>query len=580
LASRAFRSKQTKSQFQEQALKQAIVATLARPLAGVGLPLKQRTFRRIWLSSLLSNLGQQVLAVAAAWTMLQLTHAADLVAMVQTASMLPIMLLAVPAGAIADMYDRRKVAMGALTLSLSGAALLALLAAWGLIAPHLILMCCFIVGTGVALYSPAWQASAAEVVGIEALPAAVALYSLSSNVARSVGPAIGGIIVATAGMVPAFSTNALLYVPILIALFLWKRLPATSRLPPERLDRAMISGLRYVRHAPPIRRVLARTVLTALGGAANYSMMPLIAGEMLGGGPGTFGFLLGSFGVGAVVAALNVDMIRRKVAPDLAISVCAATIGAALLIASVSPFVIMTAAAMSCAGASWMISISLFNVAVQLSAPRWVGGRALATFQSATAGGLASGAWLWGHIAHAYGVQAALGAAGAIMITTPLASRWLPMPRRETMADGTLLEVGEPGLVKLELTGRSGPVIIEIQYEIDPAQAREFYHVIRKVQRSRERNGAFNVSIARDVTTPEIWIERFQYPTWNDYLRARNRLTVSDRELRDRSLACHIGERPPIMRRLLERPFGSVRWRDDAPDHGVLPITLSSSAGG
>ena len=490
--------------------------------------------------------------------------------------------LVTPGGTVDGAGDpRRKVAIGALSLSFGGALLLAILAICGMIVPKLILLCCFIVGAGVALYSPAWQASASEVVGVEAVPAAVALYSLSSNVARSVGPAIGGIIVAAAGMIPAFSLNAMLYLPILGALFLWRRKSEPSRLPPERLDRAMLSGLRYVRHAPPIRRVLARTLLTSLGGAAVYSMMPLIARNLLNGGPGTFGMLLGAFGIGAVTAALNVSHIRAKVAPDLAIGTCSVVIGLAVLISSYSPFALLTAAVMLCAGASWMISISLFNIAVQMSAPRWVGGRALATFQAACSGGLAGGAWLWGHIARDYGVHTALHAAGALMLAAPLVTRWLRMPILEAGGDAAPLPSNDPQPVRLDITGRSGPVIIEIQYEVDPAQAREFYHLIRQVQRSRERNGAYDVSIARDVTTPSIWIERFQYPTWNDYLRSRDRPTVSDRDLRDRAMLHHIGTEPPIVRRMLERPFGSVRWRDDAPDYGARGIfPISSSAGG
>ncbi len=560
----------------------AIVAVLTRPLAGVGLPLGQRPFRRIWVASLFSNLGQQVQAVASAWTMLQLTHAAGLVAMVQTASMLPIMILAVPAGAIADMYDRRKVAIAALCLSFSGALALALLSTFGPISPQSILLCCFIVGAGVALYSPAWQASASEVVGVEALPAAVALYSLSSNVARSVGPAIGGLIVASAGRTPAFAVNAALYLPILGALYLWKRKAEPPRLPTERLDRAMIAGLRYVGHAPPIRRVLARTLLTSLGAAAVYSMMPLIARERLGGGPGTYGMLLGAFGVGAVAAALNVSSVRARLEPDRAISICSAVIGVAILTAAFSPFAWLTAALLLCAGASWMISISLFNIAVQLAAPRWVGGRALATFQAACAAGLAGGSWMWGRLAQAHGLQTALTAAGVLMLLAPLTGRWLRMPDRRETGEAAAPS-SDPVPVALEITGRSGPVIIEIQYEIDPGRAREFYHQIREVQRSRERNGAYDVSIARDVTSPSIWIERFQYPTWNDYLRARDRPTLTDRELRERSLLHHIGAEPPRVRRLLERPFGSVRWREDAPDYGApggLPLPLSPTTGG
>ena len=281
--------------------------------SGMMDPLRETAFRRIWTTSLLSNLGQQMQAVAAAWTMLQITHQANLVAMVQTASMLPVMLLAIAAGALADMYDRRRVALAALMLSVSGAALLAGVAFAGVITPKLILLGVFITGTGIALYSPAWQASAAEIVGVKAMPAAVALYSLSSNAARSVGPALGGIMIASAGMVAAFSLNAALYIPIIIALLLWKRKPLTPRFPPERLDRAMLAGLRYVHHSPPVRRVIVRSISIAVGGAAIYSMLPLVAQNTLGGGPGTYGILLGAFGFGAVKLCAHHQQSARPV---------------------------------------------------------------------------------------------------------------------------------------------------------------------------------------------------------------------------------------------------------------------------
>lgn len=391
-------------------------------------PLREPVFRRIWISSLFSNLGQQMQAVAAAWTMLQITHKADLVAMVQTAAMLPIMLLAIAAGAVADMYDRRRVALAALILCLGGASLLAAVAAAGLISPSLILLCVFITGTGISLYSPAWQASAAEIVGVRAMPAAVALYSLSNNAARSIGPALGGIVIAASGMVLAFSLNAALYIPIIVALFLWKRKAVPPRLPPERLDRAMQAGLRYVYHSPPIRRVILRALITATGGAAVYSMMPLVANGILHGGPGTYGILLGAFGLGAVAFALTMGRIRTRFASETVVRACSIIQGASLLIAAFSPFLLLTATAMLAAGGVWMILISSYNVSVQLSAPRWVSGRALATFQAAIAGGLAGGAILWGRIATDHGVTASLIVAALLMLLSPLLGGLLAMP--------------------------------------------------------------------------------------------------------------------------------------------------------
>ena len=550
---------------------------IVEPRPGIMVPLQEKVFRRIWISSLFSNLAQQMQTVAAAWTMLQITHKAELVAMVQTASMLPIMLLAITAGAIADMYDRRRVALAALFMCVSGTGLLAFVAATGLISPPLILLCCFIAGSGISLYSPAWQASAVEIVGARSLAAAVALYALSANAARSVGPALGGIIIAASGTVAAFTVNLFLYIPIIVALFLWKRQAAPPRLPPERLDRAMLAGLRYVRRSPPIRRVILRSLVTSTGVAAVYSMTPLVARNILGGGPGTYGLLLGAFGVGAVAFGLTITRARERFSSETIVRFCSLLLGGAILIVAYSPYVALTVLAMTGAGGAWMVAVSTFNVSVQLGSPRWVSGRALATFQAMVSGGMAGGALLWGHLAEAYGVPTALSIAGILMVLSPLLGTALRMP------DAALAEAAPPSssdpVIKMALTGRSGPVVMEIEYRVTGEDARAFYHAMRDVHRSRERNGAFDVTLARDISDPELWVERFHYPTWHDYLRARDRPTVDDRALSDRALVFHTGTEPPRVRRMLERPTGSVRWREDALDPGEtisVPVTLTT----
>src|SRR5580658_10147255 len=223
---------------------------------GVAAPLRHTIFRRIWLASLLSNFGLLIQAVGAAWAMTQMTSSADKVALVQTALMLPVMLISMPAGAIADMYDRRIVSMASLAIALVGATALTVLAWLGLITPTTLLAFCFIVGSGMALFGPAWQSSVSEQVPTETLPSAVALNGISYNIARSFGPAIGGIIVAAAGAVAAFAANAILYVPLFTVLFLWRRDILPSRLPRERLNRAIVSGVRYIYNSPSIRIVL------------------------------------------------------------------------------------------------------------------------------------------------------------------------------------------------------------------------------------------------------------------------------------------------------------------------------------
>ena len=287
-------------------------------------------FRRIWLASLLSNLGLLIQGVGAAWAMTQMTSSADKVALVQTALMLPIMLISMPAGAIADMHDRRIVALVSLLIALTGASALTVLAWLNLVTPNTLLLFCFIVGTGMALMGPAWQASVSEQVPAETLPAAVALNGISYNIARSFGPAIGGIIVATSGAVAAFAVNAVLYLPLLAVLFLWNRVHEPSRLPRERLNRAMVSGVRYITNSPSIKIVLTRTLVTGIIGGSVSALMPLIARDLLHGGAQTYGVMLGAFGMGAVIGALNIGTVRKQMSGEAAVRACAISMAGAI----------------------------------------------------------------------------------------------------------------------------------------------------------------------------------------------------------------------------------------------------------
>jgi MFS family permease len=525
---------------------------------GVAAPLRHTTFRRIWLASLLSNLGLLIQAVGAAWAMTQMTSSADKVALVQTALMLPVMLISMPAGAIADMYDRRIVSMVSLSVALSGATALTVLAWLGLVTPTTLLVFCFIVGSGMALFGPAWQSSVSEQVPTETLPSAVALNGISYNIARSFGPAIGGIVVATAGAVAAFAANAVLYIPLLVVLFLWRRENKPSRLPRERLNRAIVSGVRYIANSPPIKIVLARTLITGLIGGSVSALMPLVTRDLLHGGAQTYGIMLGAFGMGAVIGALNITEVRKRLGGEAAIRACAISMGGSIAAVALSHQRVLTAAALVVAGAAWMLAVALFNIGVQLSAPRWVAGRSLAAFQASISGGIAIGSWGWGRLTDAAGVEAALLVSAILMLLSPLLGFWLKMPR-----------VGARNEV------------VEIEYRVAQENARGFHNVMQEVQLSRQRNGAYGWSIARDIADPELWTERYHCPTWLDYLRQRNRSTQSERALHQRAIDFHLGPDPVRVRRMLERPFGSVRWKEDTPDRAareVLPVA-SAAAG-
>jgi MFS family permease len=539
--------------------------TGAAKAGGAFEPLREPVFRRIWSASVLSNFGQLILGVGAAWEMTRLTSSASLVALVQTALMLPLMLVAVPAGAVADMFDRRKIAMLGLGFSVACGALLTTLAWLGLTSPWMLLGFCSLIGAGVALYSPSWQASISEQVPPPQLPAAIALGSISYNFARSFGPALGGLIVLAAGAKAAFAVNTVCYLPLLAAFFLWKRRHLPSRLPPERIDRAIVSGGRYALHSGPVRTVLVRAFMFGLAGASASALAPLIAKDLLAGDASTYGVLLGSSGVGAVVGALMVSRVREHLSNEAATRILALASGLAIILVGLSHSLPLTCAGLFLAGAGNILTIALFNISVQLASPRWVTARALSLFSSALTGGIAIGAVLWGVAANGASVQVALIASGAALCATPLLAFLFPLP--ETGVDGVeAIELDHEPEVAMALTLRSGPVVIEVDYLVHPDQARPYYDAMLRVQRTRMRNGAFNWSISRDIADPGLWTERYQFPTWGDYLRMRDRFTQADLAAQSAAQAFILDGAPKRVRRRLERPFGSVRWRADSPD--------------
>jgi hypothetical protein len=290
--------------------------------------------------------------------------------------------------------------------------------------------------------------------------------------------------------------------------------------------------------------------------------------------------MLGAFGMGAVIGALNVGT-ARKFESETAIRACLLTMGIGIAVVSLSHNPFLSAGALVIAGAGWTLSITLFNVAIQLSAPRWVAGRALATFQAAISGGVAIGSWVWGRFADGLGTDHALMLSAATMLAAPALGLWLRMPATTHRDEQALDHLADPE-VNLAITARSGPIVIEIEYRVDPDRARAFYGMMQEVQRSRQRNGAYGWSLSRDLADPELWTERYHCPTWTDYLRQRNRPTQSERALHQRAIDFHRGPEPIRVRRMLERPFGSVRWKDDTPDRAaaeVLPLPTNVPSG-
>ena len=392
-------------------------------------PFRTRVFLEFWAAGVTSTFGTLIQAVGAAWLMTSLTDASDMVAFVQGASALPTMLLTLPAGAIADIWDRRALMLLAQVGMVLASAVLTVMAFRGGLTPWSLLGFTFLLGCGSAVYGPAWQSAVGEQVPAEQLPAAIALNSLGYNLARTAGPAVGGLILATSGAPTAFLVNTLSSLGLIAALLRWRRPRPASHRAPERLWPALAAGLAHARGSPALRILLLRCGTFGVFSSALWATVPLIARDLLGGGPLTYGFLLGGFGGGAVIAALGSAELRRRWSSDAIATAATATFGSATLIASFSVWVPVTMGAMVLGGAAWVLSFSTFNLSVQLAAPRWVVGRMLAFYQTTAFGGMAVGSWAFGVLAHRAGLRHSLLTAGVLLMASVWVARRWPLHR-------------------------------------------------------------------------------------------------------------------------------------------------------
>jgi MFS family permease len=528
-------------------------------------PFQSRVFLGVWSATLVSNFGSLIQSVGASWLMTSLAGSPDMVALVQASTTLPIMLLALPSGAFADIWDRRMIMLiaqiGMLLLSIT----LALISWLGHITPWMLLTLTFLIGCGVALHGPAWQSSVGEQVPRDHIPAAVALNTMSYNLARTAGPAVGGVIVATAGAFAAFFANALTYFALIVVLIMWKRPKTVVHLPPESMGTAMFAGLRYVRLSPPIRTVLIRGFALGLFGSSIWALMPLIARDLLGGGALTYGILFGSFGVGAVVGALISTTARQRLTNEVLVRIAGVAFGVAVAVAGASPWMSLTLAVFVMGGAAWVLMLSTFNITVQMSAPRWVVGRALATYQMVTFGGLAIGSWIWGEVAAYRGLTFALVVSGIALCVAVLIGVSAPLPQHEKLNLAPLRPTPQE-LPRTDLGRESGPVVVTIEYRIAPEDYAGFTTAMQELRRIRRRDGGRRWSLMQDMEEPERWLERFHSPSWIDHLRHYHRFTVADEEIERRVLAFHRGPAPPKIRHLLER---SPEWMPAVADPNV-----------
>lgn len=524
--------------------------------------LRHPLFRSVWFANLVGNLGNLVQMVAASWLMTSIAPSAEMVALVVSANTLPILALALFAGALADIRDRRQIMLAAQWMMLGVATLLAVLTWLDLVTPWLLLALTFLLGCGAAINAPSWQASVAEQVPREDLPGAILLNSLGFNFARCAGPAIGGLVVALAGSAAAFLLNALSYVGLLYALGRWRPAKAQPALPPERLGSAMRAGLQYI-VLSPLKSVLARAFFFGLAGSAIWGLMPLVARDALDSGAGAYGLLLGGFGLGAVVGAVMSARLRAWVSSERAVGIAGVVFAVAMAAVSLSHWIWLTLPALFVAGAGWVVTLSTLSVTVQMATPRWVVGRVLALFQMATYGGMAFGSWGWGRMAEASNLRLALALSAAAVLTSVLIGLRIRLPTDDVDLEPLHLGARQP----LSVHPRAGPVLVSVEYRVALEEARSFLGAIMDKRRIRLRDGARRWSVMQDVADPELWLEQFESRTWAEYLRQRERPTVNDHAIEQRVLSFHRGERPPRVRRLLQRaapppPRGHVGLSD------------------
>ncbi|GGJ95777.1 MFS transporter [Luteimonas terricola] len=533
-------------------------------------------FRRVWFASASSNFGGMIQSVGAAWLMTSIAQSADMVALVQASVALPVMLFSLVAGAMADNFDRRRMMLGAQLFMLLVSVVLALCAWAGLITPWLLLLFTFLIGCGAAFNAPAWQASVGDMVPRAELPGAVAINSMGFNIARSVGPAIGGAIVAAAGAAAAFAINAVSYIALIVVLARWRPAPGPRLLPREALGGAIAAGVRYVAMSPAIRTILGRAAVFGVGASAPMALMPLVARDLIAGGPLTYGLLLGAFGLGAIAGAMGSTRLRDLLSTEGLVRCACIAFAVAAAVVAMSTLLLLTMAGLLLGGAAWVLALSTFNVTVQLSTPRWVVARALSLYQMAAFGGMALGSWLWGFVAEHDGVRTALLAAALVMVVCAVLGRWMPLAKLTELNLDPLSRWQEPATA-VPVQARTGPVVITVEYIIREEDVLEFLGAMAERRRIRRRDGARNWRVLRDLADPQVWIERYETPTWLEYIRHNSRLTHDDATIPEHLRALHRGPGGPRVQRMIERQTSALHTVPaSGPQALTEPVTEST----
>lgn len=492
-------------------------------------PLAQRQFRALWIASAASHVGSYMTDVGQGWLMSSLTPSPLVVSLLLTAESLPFFLLGLPAGALADIVDRRKLLIVTQIAMAIAVGALALLTFTGLATPWMLLAFAAAVGTATAVNDPAWHSVVPELLPKEELTAGVTLMGVGVNVARALGPALGGFVVAAAGPGVVFALDAVSFLGVVVVLAAWRRESTPAVVPAEHILGAIRAGFRFARHSDALRRVLLGTILFMVCGAGVMALMPVL-GRETGKGAIGFGLLLGSLGVGAVTGAVFLPRLRARVATQVLVACGSLVFAAAAIGAALSRELFLLCPIMLLGGVAWISVVSTLTVAAQQASPPWVRSRALAVYLIVLQAGIAAGSALWGTVASRAGLSAAyFGIAGGLVLGAALAARL------RLAADGQVdhtpahhwadpVVAGDPPL-------EAGPIMVQVEYSVDAPRADAFRIAMVELGRHRRRHGAEQWWLFQDTADPTRFVETWIEPTWAEHLRYHERVSVAHREI-------------------------------------------------
>jgi MFS family permease len=515
------------------------------------IPFSHPVFRALWVATIVSNIGTFMQSVGAAWLMTSLSTSPVMVALVQAASIFPMFLLALPAGALADIIDRRWLLLVTQTWMMVAAGLLAALTFLGATSPWVLLGFTFLLGLGAAMNAPAWQAIVPELVPRPELAQAISLNSAGFNVSRAVGPALGGAIVAVAGVGATFALNAISFLAVIGVLYWWQRPATETALPAERMAAAVKTGLRYVRHSPGLRAIFWRSGIFMVFTSSLWALLPLVVRFELSASSADYGILLGCFGAGAVAGAAFMPRMQRYLPVEIILAGMSVIAAAMIAVTALVPRLDALVGAMVFSGFAWLVTLSLFNVAIQIAVPGWVRARVLAVYMLVFAGALSGGSAVWGALASHQDLKAALlYSAGGLLVLGLLAALRYRVVLDEESDLTPSLHWPEPHLI-LEPKPEQGPVLVTVEYLINSRESHAFARAMRTLSAIRRRDGAIRWGLFQDTTNPARFLETFIVETWMEHRRQHERMTKADRVIEEQAFAFHRGDNRPRVEHLI-----------------------------